>query len=132
MKKRAPEIVDPVLGQIAHFKKGAYSGRAEWNRKKQIRFIIHAEGKDLQRCIKSASRAFLAIRKKEMALFRKGIDAVDGKEWKNGFLNEAAETSIEIFDDDEVHLVYLLWMVGTLLIRSTRRGRFLGAEVITG
>lgn len=132
MKKRAPEIVDPVLGQIVPFKKGAYTGQAKWNRRKQIRFIIHAEAKDLQQSIKSASRVLLAIRKKEMALFRKGIDAVDGKEWKNGFLNDAAETSIEIFADDEVHLVYLLWMVGTLLIRSSRRGRFLGAEVITG
>ena len=130
--KRTSEFTDPVLRRIVPFKKGSYTGETRWNRGKPITFIIHAEGENPQQCIKSASRVFLAIRKKEMELFRKGIDTVEGKEWKKGFLNDAAETSIEIFTNNEVHVAYLLWMVGTLLVKATRRGRFLGAEIIPG
>ena len=103
-----------------------------WNREIDIRLFVHVDGKDHQRRIESAREIFLAVRKNEMELFRRGIDEVGAEEWEDGFLNGAAETSIEIFSNGEGQIVYLLLMVGSLIVRFSRDAGFMEAWVMPG
>lgn len=126
------EIVDAVLGELSLVDESAYFAEVPWNREIHIRLFVHVDGKDHQRCIENAQKVFSTVRKNEMELFSRGIDVVDADEWRDGFLNSAAETSIEIFSNGEGRLVYLLWMVGSLIIQFSRDAGFMEASVMPG
>jgi hypothetical protein len=126
------EIVDDTFGRLSLVDESAYFGEVLWNREINIRLFVHVDGKDYRRCIESARGIFLAVRTNELTLFRQGIDVVGADEWEDGFLNNAAETSIEIFSNGEGQLVYLLWMVGSLIIKFSRDAGFKEACVVPG
>ena len=126
------EIVDAVFGRLTVVNESAYFAEVPWNRGIHIRLFIHVDGKDHQRFIESAREIFSAVRKNEMELFRQGIDVVGVDEWEDGFLNSAAETSIEIFSNGEGQLVYLLWMVGSLIVQFSRDAAFMEAWGMPG
>lgn len=126
------EILDANFGKLSLVDESAYFAEVPWNREINVRLFVHVDGKGHQRCIESAWEVFSAVRKNEMKLFRQGIDAVDADEWSDDFLNSAAETSIEIFSNGEGQLVYLLWMVGSLIVQFSRDAVFMEASVMPG
>ena len=127
-----PEIVDVNFGRLLLVDESAYFAEVPWNRGINVRLFVHVDGKDHQRCIQSSWEVFSAVRKNEMELFRQGIDAVDADEWSDGFLNSAAETSIEIFSNGDGQLVYLSFMVGSLIVQFSCNAVFMDASVMPG
>ena len=93
--------------------------------------FIHVDRNDYQQCIERAREIFLAVRVNEKT-FRQGIKVTRANEWKDGFLNNAAETSIEIFSNGEGQLVYLLFMVGSLIVEFSRDAVFKSAQGMPG
>ena len=126
------ELVDAIFGKLSLVDKSAYFAEVPWNRELDIRLFVHVDERDHQQCIESTREVFSAVRKNEMELFRQGIDATDAEEWSDDFLNSAAETSIEIFSNGEGQLVYLLWMVGSLIVHFSPDASFIEASVMPG
>jgi hypothetical protein len=104
------EIVDAILGGLSFVDESAYFAEVLWNREIHIRLFVHVGENDHHRCIDVARDIFLAVRENEMELFGQGINLVGAQEWADRFLNNSAETSIEIFSNGEGQLVYFLWM----------------------
>lgn len=126
------EIVDAIFGRLSLVDESAYFAEVRWNRGIHIRLFLHVDGKDHQRCVENARKVFFNVRNNEMELFRQGIDVVEASEWEDGFLNDEAETSIEIFPNGEGQLVYLLFMVGSLIVQFSRDAAFMEASVMPG
>ncbi len=70
------------------------------------------------------------IKEKESELFQKAIKKTKLKEYKDDFWY--ADISLEIFDNGEGHIVYLLFMVGTLIIEFAEDGSFEDAYLVGG
>jgi|GEM_PF-2085641 len=126
------EIVDETFGKLSLVDESAFFAEAPWNRGINIRVFIHVDRNDYQQCIERAREIFLAVRVNEKKLFRQGIKVTRANEWKDGFLNNAAETSIEIFSNGEGQLVYLLFMVGSLIVEFSRDAVFKSAQGMPG
>jgi len=126
------EIDDAHFSRLTLIDESAYFAEVPWNREINIQLFIHVDGKGHEQCIERAREVFSAVRKNEMELFRQGIDTVDADEWSDGFLNSAAETSIEIFSNGEGQLVYFLIMVGSLIVKFSRDAVFMEASVMPG
>lgn len=126
------EIADDNFGKLSLVDESVYFAVVPWNREINVRLFVHVDEKDYQRCIESAWEVFSAVRENEIELFRQGIDAVDADEWSDGFLNNAAKTSIEILSNGKGHLVYLLFMVGSLIVQFSRDAVFMNASVMPG
>ncbi|WP_319587904.1 hypothetical protein [uncultured Desulfobulbus sp.] len=126
------EIVDTNFGRLSLVDESAYFAEVPWNRGIHIRLFVHVDGKDHQRCVENARKVFFEVQNNEMELLRQGIDFVEASEWESGFLNEEAEASIEIFSNGEGQLVYLLFMVGSLIVQFSREAAFMEASVMPG
>lgn len=138
---RSPsEIVDETFGVLSLIDESAYFAEVPWNRGLNIRLFIHVDGENHRKCIGEAKSTFSSARNNEMELLSQGLDYL----YSNGdidksddddllsWLQDAAETSIEIYSNGEGRLVYLVMMVGTVIITFSHDARFQSAQAIAG
>jgi hypothetical protein len=134
-----PEIEDETFGRLSLVDGSAYFAEVPWNRGVNIRLFIHVEGENHQKFIDRAKNTFSSVRKFELELLRKGIEHLisndvidDSDDYKDSFIHDAAETSIEIYSNGEGQLGYLVMMLGSLIIQFSNDALFQNAQVMTG
>ena len=127
MKKK---IIDSNFGVMKLYKENCYSVVTKWNRDLDIRLFINVEIESSEINFSKAWDLFNDIKKKEPGLFKKAIKKARANEYKDDFFY--SDISLEIFENGEGHIVYLLFMVGPLIIEFSNNAVFEDAYVMGG